>query len=458
MAAFDLSIESINNRRFRVTVIDSPAGTASAEINSPFTFDELAELSDALGGRAGLSATELQKYQKQFGETLFNAVFADAIRYAYTASQKATGSAALNIRLRLDKAGDLAALPWQWINDPDGEPITVSRLDKAQVFAPVGGLHETLRYGFRGPRLILAIGAAAALTAFILAVVLRPAPDVDLVITSVRFLPPRPAPGQIFKVTMAISNQGSTRSGPFEWAWFRGDSRGARPDLTGKENGLGPGDTITVRGEYSFGWWDLYDSTGEVDLLRESSDKDFVNNTTTPGFAIIQTSSADFVIDFTIKPPAEPLTTALDLKTGNEFKLWSLIPQVDKTGRPECVSAILKIVVLNNENFVRPGLPGNAQGCDDLPMIFTFDEPVGAAQINFVTTQPGNYTLILRDKNDKLIDSVTKTALPVGENSIRLPASGLRVRNDGAVTIRFQGASGVRVQKLTLSQPDTQVN
>jgi hypothetical protein len=454
MAAFDLSIESVNNGRYRVTVMDSPSGTASTDINAPFTFDELAELSDALNGRAGLAAAELQKYQKQFGETLFKAIFTDAVGYAYSASQKATGNNALPIRLKLDKAGDLAALPWQWINDPEGQPITVSRLDKPQVFAPVGGLREALRYGLRGPRLAAAIVAFVGLVVLVLLLASRTPPDVDLVVTGIRFLPPRPAPGQIFKVTMTITNQGTTRSGPFVWAWFRDDPRGRSPDLTGREeNGLGGGDTITVRGEYSFGWWDQYDSTGEVDRLRETSDKDINNNTTEKGFALVQSSNANFVIDFTVKPPADLVTAALDLK-GKEFDLWHFKPSVDVTNASaDCKTAILKIIVIDNENFVRTGLPNNnTTACDGLPMLFTFDDPFGGAQVDFVLAQPGKYTLTLLGKDGKPLVSTSKE-FPSGAASLQLPANNaILKKTNGAVTVRFESGAGVRLQKLTLLQ------
>jgi hypothetical protein len=454
MAAFDLAIESLNNRRYRLTVIDSPAGTASIEISPPFTFDELAELSDTFGGRAGLSPEDLETQQEQFGTTLFSAIFTDAIGYAYSASQKATGDAPLHIRLKLDKAGELAALPWHLLNDPDDQPITIARLDKPQNFAPVGGLRENLRYGVGIPRLIGAGVGVAALVAVIFAAVLRPPADVDLIVTGVRFLPPRPAPGEIFTITMTITNQGKSRSGAFDWAWFRGDSRGVRPDLTGQVDNLDPGDTITVRGEYSFGWWERYDSTGAVDPTGKTSDKDIFNNTTKPGFAIVQTSNEDFVIDFTILPPADLITAARDLN-GTEFDLWSMTPKVDRNINPDCGAAIVKIVVIENENFVRSGLPGAATGCDSLPLEFTLDQPIGAAQIDFLAQQAGGYTLSLIDANGTVIDKVT-TSVAAGRHSISLPINNrVLKRSSGVFTARFEGLPGMHVQKLSLTQAST---
>lgn len=473
-ATFDLSIEALENRRYRVTVTDSPAGTASTEINAPFTFDELADLGDTFSGRAGLNAAELATISKKFGETLFKAIISDGVYYAYTTSQTNTGTAALPIRLRLDRAGDLAGLPWHLMRDAGGGVITISRLDKPIMTAPVGGLREFVRY--QPLALLLPIFIIAGVIGVIALTILRPPPDVDLLVTGVRFLPREPAPGQPFKVTITIRNQGTTPSGKFAWEWYRGDPRGSNPDLTGSVENL-PGETeITVKGESSFGWWDEYDSTAWVDRLVITADKNTFNNQTRPKQSVIRTSDDPFVIDFNSFPNGDPISTAFNF-TGNEFNAWNLSLKPNTANRPECARAVLRLGIVDNVNMVTTGLPTFSAtmtptptstplpatprpACDDLPMVFTPKEAFGGAQVDFEAITPGVYTLRLLTPDEKPIAPpqfavVSQTVTAPGLTSLRLPPPDTAIlsKSTKAITAVFEGQAKVRLQKLTFYKP-----
>lgn len=462
---FDLSIESLETGNSRVTVTDSPAGTASTEISAPFTFEELAELGDLLAGRSGLSEAQAAEQIQALGEKLFNTFITGPIRYAYTTSLTRSGGA-LQVRLRLDRAGDLAGLPWERLRDPAAGPISVARLDTVPRARPVGGLQEALR----GPRLLAVMGGIFACVALVVAfIALRPPPpDVDLVITSLRFLPARPAPGQIFKVTIGIRNDGTTNSGSFDWTWFKADrGAGIRPDLTGTIENLRPGDTITVRGEYSFGWWDKYNSTAWINPDGRAPDKDPFNNISAPSAGVIEASDAPFAIDFTVLPNGEPLQEARDL-TGNEFSAWGLSIRVDPGSNADCARAVPRLVVINNQNALTSALPGDPTRCTGLPLLFAFtDNDFGAAQVEFTPEGAGgNYTLSIENAEGAVLKNNGNTLTQIinvdggaGVTALLQPAKadGVLARTAGASRVRFRGQAGALVRKVTFFRPQVAI-
>jgi hypothetical protein len=462
---FDLSVESLENGNCRVTVTDSPAGTASTEINAPFKFEELADISDLLAGRLGLSDSQTAEQLQALGAKLFDTFIAGPIKYAYSTSMVRAGGN-LQVRLRLDRAGWLAGLPWEKLRDPAGGVVSVTRLDTLPRIAPVGGLQEVLR----GPRLLAVIGGVAfCLIATVALFALRPPPpDVDLVITSLRFLPSRPAPGQIFKVTIGIRNEGTTNSGSFDWMWFKAElGNGTAPDLRGTIENLRPGDTITVRGEFSFGWWDKYASTAWINPDGRAPDKNPLNNLSAPSAGQIEASDAPFVIDFSVLPNGEPLQEERDLK-GNEFDKWGLKITVDTGGNPACAGAIPRLIVLNNQNALGTALPGKPAQCAGLPLIFTFtDNAFGAAQVDFTPEGVGGaYSLSIEDATGKPIKLASKDLVAnvtlaggAGNTSLIQPLAtdGLLTKNAGAVQVRFKGQPGALLRKITFFRPQLAV-
>jgi hypothetical protein len=451
---FDLSIEILRTNKVRLTVTNSPAGTAVTEIDSPFSYDELVEISDKLGGRAGLTAEALTSERQEVGHQLYKAFFTEEIRYAYTTSAGRTknGAADLLIRLTLGKAGDLAGLPWELLRDPTAGKLNVAVLDAPPPAKPVGGLRESVKGG-RLIALIAALIVVVAGAAVILTAVRQPPRDVDLVLTGLRFFPPRPAPGEIFKVTITIKNNGTTASGAFNWAWFRGDfSEATNPDLSGIVPNLEPGDSITVRGEFSFGWWDEYSSTAWVNPDNRVPDKNPFNNLSKPASGFIRAADKDFTINFAYLPNGEPLQEVRDFK-GDEFKAWNLELRPETSANPTCQAAVIKLIIADDENAITTGLGGNQAACRDLPIRASLDRPVGGVKVEF-DAPAGQYMLELKDSANNLIGNLPLTFAEGGFHSIQLPTpdSTALSKDKGVVTMILRGGT-ISMKKLIFMQP-----
>ncbi len=455
-AMFDLSLEALESGKYRVTVLDSPAGTASEEIDAPLGFAELADLNDALAGR-GVDAKGREAALKAAREKLFGAILSDSIKYAYTTSLTRAGAGGLTLRLRLDRAGDLSGLPWPLLREGAEGATKLTRLDAPPASRPVGGAREFLQ----GGRLAAVAGAAAlliVLVVLVLLVVRRPESDVDLSVTSLRFLPSKPSPGQIFTVSIGIKNNGTTDSGAFNWAWFKDDFTTApRADLSSRIENLEPGKTITVRGSFSFGWWDEYNSTAWVNFDGLVKETIYFNNLSKPAPGFIQTSDAPFVIDFNVLPNGESLQEARDFR-GDEFRLWDLTILPDVSANPGCAKAVLKLSVVVVTNSIMTGLPGVAPGCDDLPVQVALQHSIGGATVEFTAAQAGRYTLTLLDSEGRPLPNLAPVALDVtapGAFTLQLPADGSPVldRAAGARRVVVQGAGGMSIQQLSFFQP-----
>jgi len=118
---FDLLIER-RSTGYRATVLDSPAGEANVDFNSPFTDSELEIFLLRLGGRRILRGSRSRELElaKDFGTRLFDAVFQGEVRGCFRSSldQIERQRAALRLRLRFADAPELADLPWEYLYYP----------------------------------------------------------------------------------------------------------------------------------------------------------------------------------------------------------------------------------------------------------------------------------------------------------------------------------------------------
>lgn len=428
------------------------------EIAAPATFDDLAQLSDVLNGRAGLPKAEQDAAAQTFGEKLFRAVFSGAIYDAYTTSLAVAGNSGLNVRLKLDKAGILADAPWELLRAPKAKaPIQVTLPEAPRQPRAVGGLRESVV----GPRLLIAAVLLVILSAVLFAFSRRggpliptatppPVSDIDLTVTNLRFLPPRPAPGQVVKVAITIKNIGTTDSGEFDWAWFKFDTGQANgPDIRGHVSNVAPDTTITVKGEFIPGWWGEFTTTSWVNFDNNPHETNIFNNfNKTSGF--IATSRDPFVIDFTLLPDATSLLENKNL-SGDEFKAWGLTIKVDTGGHAECSAAIVKLVAQGESNQLTTGLKDRTDICTNLPIVFTLSRPVGGASVDFIAQTAGEYALDLLDGNGQVINTVRQTILQTGVATLKVPPNDAPLpESAGAAQIIFRGQGSVALQRLTL--------
>ena len=125
---FEVEIGVGSGRAYPVTVIRSASGEARETMHFPF--DELAlenqllSLQNALlrsgGKRRQIFHPEEQTVQN-FGRALFNALFTGEVGKRYAVSQLAASNQGKGLRLKLRiRSPELAALPWEFLYDPDG--------------------------------------------------------------------------------------------------------------------------------------------------------------------------------------------------------------------------------------------------------------------------------------------------------------------------------------------------
>ncbi|MFT4295460.1 MAG: CHAT domain-containing protein [Micropruina sp.] len=118
---FDLEVEpTATPGNYQVSVLSSPSGEASATMVFPFNPDALENVILKLGRtRSGVRAigSPSQLLAKQFGGTLYDALFAGEVGICFRRSLDAAASAGkgLRVRLRLGDVPQLADVPWEYL-------------------------------------------------------------------------------------------------------------------------------------------------------------------------------------------------------------------------------------------------------------------------------------------------------------------------------------------------------
>jgi hypothetical protein len=198
---------------------------------------------------------------------------------------------------------------------------------------------------------------------------------------------------------------------------------------------LSPRKSITVLGEYAFGWWNTtYTTTAWVKAASDTNPfNDFVQR------AVI-TSDRPLKVDFTQLPNGQLVLQPLDLK-GDEFSAWNFRIKPDPGTDATCKDAIARIDVQGDTNLLATGLPGQPDKCTSLPVVFTFDpnRSVGGASVGFLARVSGEYKLELFDANGNALQDETADASDNQTLTIQVPPSGDGLSN---------------VQKVVFSGPD----
>ena len=118
---FDLEVEaSATPGTYEVSVLSSPRGEASGEMTFPLNPDALENVILKLGRtRSGVRAigSPTQQVAKQFGSTLYDALFAGEVGTCFRRSldEADAQGKGLRVRLRLSKAPQLADVPWEYL-------------------------------------------------------------------------------------------------------------------------------------------------------------------------------------------------------------------------------------------------------------------------------------------------------------------------------------------------------
>jgi CHAT domain/CARDB len=317
------------------------------------------------------------------------------------------------------------ATPVLWLRVPSG----ILFPKRQSVVSATGGLRDKLLTPQMG--LIIALMLAVAILLFnavsggqpvaqitptAIVSTLTPTPvsaprNVDLVVSSLRFLPPNPAPGQPTTISIRIENKGSTDTGRFQWAWFATNpQQNPEPTLTGVIENLSPGVSISVTATWRFSWWGTYTTTAWVNFDNAIPEKSIFNNVLA---RTVNSSLDDFEVDFTRLPNGDVLEPGT--LNGSEFVPWGFTLNADPNVDPNanCANAVTKLQLNANDTVrVITGRSDNTAGCTGLPLVFGLTTPpdgplLGGVGINFVPNTVGTYALELYALNGGLLNRAT---------------------------------------------------
>lgn len=136
-ADFELKIEA-SEEGLQITVVQSPAGTGTAKIAHPFNQDEVLTIMNLLSNRSAVSRNEKLNTLREFGDTLFNAIFTEtSLGQLYDNSLKRAAPRGLRIRLNLEAAGPYADLPWELMRDPRSDFLALYRQTPLVRYLPI---------------------------------------------------------------------------------------------------------------------------------------------------------------------------------------------------------------------------------------------------------------------------------------------------------------------------------
>ena len=283
-----------------------------------------------------------------------------------------------------------------------------------------------------------------------------PAPvasDVDLTISSFRITPPHPAPGQHATVAMTIKNQGTTDTGSFKWAWFSTSDNTDQPSISDTVQNLSPGDSQVVKGDFYFGLQHVYQTMAWVDFDNGVPDTNPLNNI--KQLAVITTTDP-LTVDFTQSANGVPIFSG-PIK-GDDFRAWDFTISPGPGSDPNCVNANLIVrnatdASGNSVNELVTGKDDQVNTCSNLPIIFTLDQPIGSATVQFVASTLGQYSLELQDSGGNKLTSNSVSA--TGANQIltlKVPATST-VSNGGKVIFSGPANGSAAIRDVSFGLP-----
>lgn len=126
---FAVEVTALPNGKYRVA-IQSAVGEASAELNNPFTPQEIEGILQILSRERRVSRDEEARAVREFGTRLFTFLFRSSgeISNAYFGSVlEAINSDGVRIRMSIENAGALSTLPWELLRDPSSDFLALSR-------------------------------------------------------------------------------------------------------------------------------------------------------------------------------------------------------------------------------------------------------------------------------------------------------------------------------------------
>lgn len=209
---------------------------------------------------------------------------------------------------------------------------------------------------------VYAIGAAIAglVLLVILLIVLRPDPVVitptetptetaaptpteivqrpNLMVSGLLISPRRPAPGDLFRVNVTITNDGDADSGPFSYTW---DSSITEPvqlnSFIGEVPNIAPGGSHSISIPFVYGWWGNYETQIVIDAESDVVESNELDNRRP--FRVTVATDRPFTLDFTTLPDGPALDLPLSLNAAS-FASWNLV--FSSGDAPDCAPQIVE--------------------------------------------------------------------------------------------------------------------
>lgn len=214
----------------------------------------------------------------------------------------------------------------------------------------------------------------------------------DLAVTNIRNTPRSPAPGQVFLLSIGITNQGDAPSGNFEYSWDASPRQ--RNADTGQIDSLPPGASRNFTIRFAYGWWGTYESVVNVDDLNQVRERDDRNNNRRDQ-AITVDASAPFNIDFSLLPTIS-LSEPGMLASTDEFVPWNMVFGVAADDRPDCQATPVVFVALPDDDMaIQAEADGVPDDCATLPLSVALRQPVGSVQAEVFAMNDGDAVMIL---------------------------------------------------------------
>ncbi len=219
---------------------------------------------------------------------------------------------------------------------------------------------------------------------------------------------------------MTIKNKGTTDSGPFKWAWFS-TYPSDTPALIGEIANLGPGDSQVVKGDFYFGLQHVYKTLAVVNFDHSAPDNNFFDGKFVP--LDVTTSDKPLMVDFSQSANGTPILSDQPIKS-NDFSAWDFQVSPGPASDPNCKDASVIVKANPNFNELVTGKDSQSNTCSNLPIIFTFDQPIGSATVTFSASTPGDYTLELQDDAGNKIQATTIAATNANQSlTARVPTT-----------------------------------
>ncbi len=214
----------------------------------------------------------------------------------------------------------------------------------------------------------------------------------DLAVTSIRNTPRNPAPGQVFRLSIGITNQGDAPSSDFEYSWDASPRQ--RNAVTGEIDGLPPGASRSFTISFAYGWWGTYESVVNVDDLNVVRERDERENNRRDQ-AITVDPDTPFDIDFSLLPTIE-LSEPGMLASRDQFVPWNMVFEVASDERADCVETPIVFVALPDDDIaIQAEADGVPDDCALLPFSIALRQPVGSVQAEVFGINDGDAVLIL---------------------------------------------------------------